>query len=161
MFAPEASRSLVTACFSSSVTGGAGLGIRAEAPPEIRQMTRSLGSRCLGDGRDALGAANTRLVRHRMAAFVQFDAPQPGAVAVLDVDEAGVNAAAEQALDGLRHGRAGLARADHEDLPERTQPVGALPGREPAAGDPHVSQNRLGGIGCFERGAEDRCAPEP
>ncbi len=41
IFAPHASRILVTACFSSRVIGGAGRVRRAEAPPEIRQITKS------------------------------------------------------------------------------------------------------------------------
>ena len=39
--APQASSCRVTACFSSSVMPEAGSGSRAEAPPEIRQTTRS------------------------------------------------------------------------------------------------------------------------
>ncbi len=39
--APEASSALFTACLSASVRPGAGSESRAEAPPDIRQSTRS------------------------------------------------------------------------------------------------------------------------
>src|SRR5260370_518668 len=44
--APELSSRVVIACFSASVTGGAGAGNSADAPPEITQMIRSRSPAC-------------------------------------------------------------------------------------------------------------------
>ena len=46
ILAPHASSNFVTACFSSSVTGGAGAGSSAEPPPDIRAMIRSSSPAC-------------------------------------------------------------------------------------------------------------------
>ena len=69
-----------------------------------------------GDFGDAGGALDAARVGDRMAALVEFDAAEPGEVAVLDVDESGGDALAEDAFRGQRHGSAGLPRPDHVDV---------------------------------------------
>ena len=61
--------------------GGSAAGDQAE-----HQVARAGAARQFGD---AFRAGHSAGVGHRMAAFVQLDAPQPGQVAVLDVDQAG------------------------------------------------------------------------
>ena len=136
MGAPQASSSRVMACFSSSVMPSAGRGMSAEAPPEIRQSTRSSRPARGGDLGDACAAGDAALIGHGVAALVQLDAAQFGEVAVLDVDQAGGDAGAEDALGGLRHGGSGFAGADHVDV--------AVAG-EVAAGQ--VAGDGVGGVG--------------
>ncbi len=90
-------------------------------------------------------AGDAALVGDGMAALVEFDAAQFGDVAVLDVDQAGGDAAAEDALGGLRHGGSGLTRADHVDIAEAV---------EIAASE--VAGDGVCRIGGGEGGAEDR-----
>ena len=144
MVAPQASSSRVVACFSSSVMPSAGRGRSADAPPEIRQITRSSRPAAGGDLRRCARAGDAALVGDRVAALVQFDAAQFGEVAVLDVDQAGGDAAAEDALGGLRHGGSGLACADDVDVAEAVE----VAPRE-------VAGDGVGGIGGGEGGAED------
>ena len=119
MVAPQASSSRVVACFSSSVMPSAGRGSRAEAPPEIEAEHEVVACRrAAAICGDAAAAGHAALVGDGMAALVELDAAQLGEVAVLDVDQAGGDAAAEDALGGLRHGGSGLAGADHVDMAE-------------------------------------------
>ncbi len=121
MLAPQSSNNCVVFCFSASVMGGAGSGSKAEAPPEIKQMTRSSGPALARDLRDAPRAGHAALVGHGMPAFVDLDAPQLRAVAVFDVDLAAVDSRAQQSFDRASHLRAGFTRADHEDIAVRLQ----------------------------------------
>src|ERR1019366_337429 len=97
-----------------------------------------------GDLGDALGTGHAALIGDGVAALVQLDAAQFGQVAILDIDQAGGDPAAEDALGGLRHGGSGLACPDHVDVVE---------GGEVAAGE--VAGDGVGGVGGSERGAED------
>ena len=69
-----------------------------------------------GDLGDARAAGDAALVGDGVAALVELDAAQLGEVAVLDVDQAGGDAAAEDALGGLRHGGSGFTGSDHVDM---------------------------------------------
>ena len=69
-----------------------------------------------GDLGDARAAGDAALVGDGVAALVEFDAAEFGDVAVLDVDQAGGDAAAEDALGGLRHGGSGLTCSDDVDM---------------------------------------------
>src|ERR1019366_7425263 len=71
-----------------------------------------------GDLGDALGTGHAALIGNGVAALVQLDAAQFGQVAILDIDQAGGDPAAEGALGGLRHGGSGLARPEHVDVAE-------------------------------------------
>ena len=107
-------------------------------------MTRSSRPAAAAICGDARAAGDAALVGDGVAALVELDAAQFGDVAVLDVDQAGGDAAAEDALGGLRHGGSGLACADHVDIAEA---------REVAARE--VAGDGVGRVGRGERGAED------
>src|ERR1039458_9906102 len=79
-----------------------------------------------------------------VAALVELDAAQGGEVAVLDIDQAGGDAAAEHALGGLRHGGSRLACADDVDMAEAVE-VAAR----------QVAGDGAGGVGGGEGSAED------
>ena len=79
-----------------------------------------------------------------MAAGIQLDAPQLGEVAVLDVDQAAGDAAAEDALGRLGHGRAGLTGADDVNILE-PRGVAAL----------EVARDGASRVGRFQRGLKD------
>ncbi len=72
---------------------------------------------------DAFRARLAGCVRHRVRGFHLADDVQRQRVTVLDDDQAGGNARAEQRLDRLRHARRGLAGADHDDAFKRSQIV--------------------------------------
>ncbi len=86
ILAPEASSSRVVACFSSRVMPSAGSGISADAPPEMRQITRSSFPAPAAMRAMRSAPATPLRVGHRMAALVQLDAAQLGRVPVLHVD---------------------------------------------------------------------------
>ena len=86
--APAASSSRVSACFSSSVTGGAGAGVSAEPPPETRKITRSSAVAASASARSRAEAARPRAVRHRVAGLGDLDPRRRQPVAVLHDDEA-------------------------------------------------------------------------
>ena len=118
MLAPAGQQQLVVACFSSRVMGSAGRGSSAEAPPEIRQSTRS--SFPAVSAMAAMRSAPPRRAASGtgMAALVQLDALQLGEVAVLDVDQAAGDAAPEDFFGRLGHGSSGLAGADDVNIVE-------------------------------------------
>ena len=101
MLAPQASSRRVVACFSSSVMGVAGSGSSADAPPEIRQSTRSSGAACGGDFGDAR-ARRRRRARRAPDGRTRCSSMRRSlaGVAVLDVDQTGGDAAAQDALGG-------------------------------------------------------------
>ncbi len=67
MDAPERSSARVSACFSASVSSGAGAIQLAEAPPERSTSTRSSAPRRAGEGEGALGRGQAGGVGNRMA----------------------------------------------------------------------------------------------
>src|SRR5262245_23183745 len=84
-----------------------------------------------------------------MAAFVELDAAHLGEVSVLDVDQAGGDAAAEYALGGASHRCPGLSGADYIDVAEF---------RIVARAQPALHRGR--GIGGSQRRAKNReCVP--
>ena len=72
-------------------------------------------ARFAADFSDALGAVEAAFVGNGMPAGAQFDQPGLRRVAVLHVDAARGNAAAEKLLGRTRHRPAGLPRPDHEN----------------------------------------------
>jgi len=84
------------------------------------------------------------LIGDGVAALIQLDAAQFGDVAVLDIDQAGGDLAAEDALGGLRHGGSCLACSDHVEMAEAGE-VAAF----------QVAGDGVGRTGRGERGAED------
>jgi len=68
----------------------------------------------LQQGGDRPRARYTGLVRDRMARLSDGYDPRRGRMAVLDVHVASSDPVAQYLLDGLRHGSARLARADHQ-----------------------------------------------
>ena len=97
-----------------------------------------------GDLGDARAAGDAALIGDGVAALVELDAAQFGEVAVLDVDQAGGDAGAEDALGGLRHGGSGFTGSDHVDVAEAG---------EVAAGE--VAGDGGGGVGGGEGGSKD------
>src|SRR5665647_782506 len=112
---------------SSRDSTRAGAARRASCPPLMSEM-------CL----------RTVLISWMVAALVQLDAAQFGDVAVLDIDQAGGDLAAEDTFGGLRHGGSRLACADHVDMAEAGE-VAAF----------QVAGDGAGRVGGGERGAED------
>ena len=106
------------------------------------EVVRARAGRLLGDSARTLHAST---VGHRMAALVQFDAPQGPDVAVLDVQQATGDPAAQHPLRRAPHGVAGLSRPQHVNIPvSREVFAGKLPG------------HRLTRIGRLQRRLENR-----
>ena len=142
MFAPQSSNSRVVACLSASDTGGAGSGSRADAPPEMRQITRSPGPACCAIC--AMRAApRAPFGPDRMAGFVQLDAAQAGGFAGFDVHQAGGNPGAEQSFDGPGHLRPSFPRPDHINVLECVQAIALASGEQVVAFEASGAEARL------------------
>ena len=88
MLAPDFSSARLTSCLSASVRPGAGRASSAEAPPEIRQSTRSSAREALDLLEDAAGGGAALLVGHGMGGLDDLDALAGLAVAVARDDQA-------------------------------------------------------------------------
>ena len=103
MSAPAARRRRVMACLSPSVIGGAGAGVSAEAPPEIKVSTRSSAPAASRERQEiAAAAVDPRASGHRVSRLDERHAAGLGQVAVLDHDEAAGHAVAPRFLDRPR-----------------------------------------------------------
>ncbi len=129
---------------TSSVMPGAGRVSKAEAPPDIRQMTRSSGPADRASSRMRPSRLFARGVGHGMGGFHHFDMTRRCAVAVARHHEA-LAGVVPGVLEGTRHARRRLAGADHDRaaLGRRRQTIRELPFRA------------RGGEGCLEQGEED------
>ena len=107
MVAPQASRPRVRICLSASVSGGAGAGSIADAPPEISAISRSRGPAA---SRDFEHPARTFARRaHRGWDDRTADASirlQPRLDSVGNVDESAGEATAQHTFHRRSHGRA-------------------------------------------------------
>ncbi len=114
--APAARRSLVTACLSPSVTGGAGAGVSAEPPPEMRTSTWSSDDMPCTVRRISSRRGSSALVRNGMTGLEESDPPRLSQVAVLDDDHPVGDTVAEHLFDGGGH-RAGCLPGSDNDKP--------------------------------------------
>jgi hypothetical protein len=114
MLALAASSWRVISCFSARVTPGAGRGMRAEAPPEMQQMTRSSAVAAAARAASAMGGFDAALIGDGVAAFAELGVAKGDGVAVLDDHATGGDAPAADLFDGAGHGRGGLAGAEED-----------------------------------------------
>ena len=156
MLAPQASSSRVVACFSSSVMGGGGQ--RAAAPTRRRRSGRD---QIVRAGVGARFAAMRRAPStprssgtgwpHSFSSMRRSFAPWPS----LTLIRPPLNRGAEQPLDGPGHWRAGLARADHVDVAERSGGSAGAPAIRAPSIDRQVTEHGFGWVGRVQRGAKD------
>ena len=125
MVAPARSRWPVTRCICASEIGEAGIGISAEAPPEITQISRSRSPQSPAMSCNAPRTFQAAVVRNRMAGFVKRDAAQANSTGVLHIHETPGDAAAEQTFHRAAHRRTGLPCPDHLNAIEFRKPVAA------------------------------------
>ena len=130
MSAPEASSARFTARLSSSESPGAGSASRAEAPPEIRQSTRSSAPAPWARARMRSAASRPAASGTGCAASTTSICAQGTRMAVAG-DHEPLERAGHVPLDRLRHGGRRLARAEDDRPPARR---GGQVGQERARG---------------------------
>jgi hypothetical protein len=113
------------------------------------------GARRARDFENAARALRAALIGDGVAARVQLNPVQTRDASLGNVHEATGDAAAQQLLNGSRHSRAGLTRADHLNAVEGRQAVACAPEPKDAAVEFHMIEHRAVRVRGKKPGAEN------
>ena len=134
---------------------GAGSGSRAEAPPEIRQMTRSSGPAWLAISRDAPRPSTPLRSGTGWPHSLHLRFAAAGAVSVFHVDQPAANALTEQSFDRARHSARWLCRRRSRRCSGISPAVAFATGDQHPPASTHMAAYGFARRGSFQRGREN------